>query len=119
MGNRRTDPYSQNLDHICPSSEGWPEFVRVFPILHWSYQEVWTFLRSNNLCYCELYDQGYTSLGEKHNSQKNPYLLIKAEESVDGAQATAEMAEERYKPAYMLEKEDYERYSRRDVNKQK
>tara|TARA_B110000285_G_C14665715_1_gene398061 strand:- start:247 stop:453 length:207 start_codon:yes stop_codon:yes gene_type:complete len=68
MGNRRTDPYSQNLEHICESSAGWPEFVRVFPILDWSYTEVWGYLKQYNLIYCVLYDQGYTSLGEIHNS---------------------------------------------------
>jgi FAD synthetase len=52
--------------------------------------------------YCVLYDQGYTSLGEKHNSQKNPYLKI---EETDN-----------YKPAYELTKDDYERFSRRDAN---
>ena len=74
LGNRDTDPYSQNLEPICSSSPGWPEFTRVFPILHWSYSDVWSFLRSYSLEYCSLYDDGYTSLGEIHNTQKNPYL---------------------------------------------
>jgi len=76
MGNRRTDPWSQNLSAICPSSQGWPIFTRVFPILDWSYSDVWGFLKEFDLTYCSLYDQGYTSLGEIHNSQKNPYLRI-------------------------------------------
>ena len=74
MGNRRTDPYSQDLLPICPSSKGWPEFTRVFPILDWSYSDVWKFLRQNQLSYCVLYDHGYSSLGEQHNTQKNPHL---------------------------------------------
>jgi FAD synthetase len=45
MGNRITDPYSGNLKMTCPSSPGWPEFTRVFPILNWSYTDVWRFLR--------------------------------------------------------------------------
>ena len=50
------------------SRMAWPEFVRVFPILDWSYTEVWGYLKQYNLIYCVLYDQGYTSLGEIHNS---------------------------------------------------
>jgi FAD synthetase len=68
MGNRSTDPWSQNLQPICASSPGWPEFTRVFPILDWSYHEVWAYLLLFRLDYCSLYDAGYTSLGEMHNS---------------------------------------------------
>ena len=94
MGNRRTDPYSQNLTPICPSSEGWPVFTRVFPILDWNYLNVWQFLKSYNLEYCKLYDEGYTSLGEIDNSVKNPFLKIIVN---DG---------ESYKPAYALTNDD-------------
>lgn len=95
MGNRRTDPYSQKLEHICESSEGWPQFTRVFPILNWSYSEVWQFLKFNQLSYCHLYDQGYTSLGEKNNSQKNPMLKKNVLNSVNENV-------EYYLPAYCL-----------------
>jgi FAD synthetase len=52
------------------------------------------------LPYCSLYDLGYTSLGEVHNTIKNPFLKYE----LDGI--------ELYKPAYMLEDEDKERESR-------
>lgn len=52
--------------------------------------------------YCVLYDQGYTSLGEKHNSQKNPHLKIEGTEN--------------FEPAYELTQDDYERFSRRDAS---
>ena len=68
MGNRRTDPWSQDLKPFTASSEGWPIFMRVFPILDWDYGAIWKFLRSFEQPYCALYDQGFTSLGEKHNS---------------------------------------------------
>ena len=74
MGNRRTDPYSQDLTAICPSSPGWPEFTRVFPVLDWNIAMVWSYLKSYSLSYCCLYDEGYSSLGEINNSIKNPYL---------------------------------------------
>jgi len=76
MGNRRTDPWSQNLEAICDSSPGWPEFKRIFPILEWDYKQVWAFLFQFNLSFCPLYAEGYTSLGEIHNTQKNPYLRM-------------------------------------------
>ena len=97
MGNRRTDPWSHDLHPITPSSAGWPEFQRIFPILDWSFKDVWEFLRSEKLPYCSLYDQGYTSLGEKHNSRPNPSLLQE-----DGS----------YLPAYRLENQEEERLSR-------
>ena len=35
----------------------------VNPIIDWTDAEVWTFIRSNGISYCELYDQGYHRLG--------------------------------------------------------
>ena len=56
MGNRVTDPYSANLTAMEPSSIGWPQFMRLFPILNWDYGTIWQFLRLFNLPYCSLYD---------------------------------------------------------------
>ena len=81
MGNRSTDPWSENLEPFTESSEGWPDFMRVFPILQWDYCAVWKFLRLLDLPYCSLYDDGYTSLGEKNNSRPNPSLKIESEEA--------------------------------------
>jgi len=48
----------------------WKEFCRnrnggniLAPIIYWTDEDVWTFIRSRNLEYCELYDQGFTRLG--------------------------------------------------------
>jgi len=69
----------------------------VFPILHWNYKDVWQFLKGFNLEYCPLYDIGYTSLGEIHNSVQNPCL-----KEDDGS----------FRPAYMLRDDEQERFSR-------
>ena len=40
------------------TDESWPQVMRISPILDWSYQEVWTFLRDLSVPYCKLYDEG-------------------------------------------------------------
>lgn len=40
-----------------------PEHTRVQPILHFSELDIWAYIEEYQLPYCELYDQGYRSLG--------------------------------------------------------
>ncbi|QDZ19456.1 putative phosphoadenosine phosphosulfate reductase [Chloropicon primus] len=98
IGTRQSDPNAKGQDVFCPSSEGWPPFMRVNPILDWTYADVWSFLLLIKAKYCVLYDQGYTSLGGKKDTKKNDLLL-------DQEQGT-------YKPAYTLTQEDEERAGR-------
>ncbi|PIL29230.1 hypothetical protein GSI_09279 [Ganoderma sinense ZZ0214-1] len=74
IGTRRSDPHGANLSFRNPTDEGWPRFVRVNPIINWSYSHVWTYLRQFRIPYCSLYDQGYTSLGSTYNTFPNPAL---------------------------------------------
>jgi len=97
MGTRRHDPYSAKLRAFTMTDPDWPQFMRVCPILDWTYCEVWQFLRKFELPYCKLYDEGYTSLGSKTNTEKNPQLRLP-----DG----------RYSPAYFLTDEEFERTGR-------
>ncbi|ONH64669.1 putative FAD synthase [Cyberlindnera fabianii] len=92
VGTRRTDPYARGLKDIQRTDSGWPDFVRVHPVVDWRYDEVWCFLLRANISYCSLYDQGFTSLGGVDTTIRNPYLLDKE---------TGQ-----YNPAYMLEKGD-------------
>jgi len=75
LGTREDDPNAVGQSDFCPSSDWMPPFMRVNPILSWSYADVWAFLRTYDLPYCHLYDDGYTSLGKTTNTGRNPALL--------------------------------------------
>jgi len=40
-----------------------PGYLEINPILHWTEMDVWSFHMFEGVPYCELYDQGYRSLG--------------------------------------------------------
>ena len=98
MGTRSTDPFSCNLASFSPCDEDWPPLMRINPIISWSYNDVWLFLQKNEIPYCSLYDQGYTSIGNTKNTKKNPALL------------NSDTGE--YKPAYCLSDGTLERAGR-------
>ncbi|KAK6455544.1 uncharacterized protein RJT20DRAFT_48026 [Scheffersomyces xylosifermentans] len=74
VGIRHDDPYGSTLKYEVPTDHDWPKFLRIHPILHWNYVDIWDFLVGCNLDYCEMYNRGYTSLGGIKNTLPNPFL---------------------------------------------
>ncbi|GLA24218.1 hypothetical protein CBS147343_3968 [Aspergillus niger] len=107
VGTRRTDPHGAKLTHFDRTDSGWPDFVRVHPVIDWHYAEIWAFIRHLGLRYCGLYDRGYTSLGGTADTHPNPKLRVE----VDGA-AGEEVPAGQYKPAYELTEDLEERLGR-------
>lgn len=103
MGTRKGDPGSENLQAFIPTDPNWPQLMRVNPILYWSYSQVWTFLLKHNIPYCSLYDQGYTSIGNRNTTMRNP-LLKDPNNSMS------------YLPAYTLTDKSAEREGREREN---
>lgn len=98
MGTRTSDvPDTKKLEYFQKTDEGWPEFLRVSPILDWTYHEVWQFLRDLRIPYCKLYDKGYTSIGSVSDTLPNPKLKTPSST---------------YLPAWQLQDSDDERQGR-------
>jgi 3'-phosphoadenosine 5'-phosphosulfate sulfotransferase (PAPS reductase)/FAD synthetase len=121
MGTRQGDPNCGAQQAFAPSSDWMPPFMRVNPILDWTYGEVWAFLKGHDLPYCSLYDEGYTSLGHVDDTVKNPALLIASSHpgggggsDGNGDGAGAQCEEARSLPAHALADFALERAGRVD-----
>ncbi|GJD04709.1 phosphoadenosine phosphosulfate reductase [Colletotrichum higginsianum IMI 349063] len=85
VGTRRTDPHGEKLTHFDPTDSGWPDFMRVHPVIDWHYAEIWA---------------GYTSLGGTQDTHPNPQLKKEGESGAS------------FRPAYELTEDDEERLGR-------
>ncbi|CAF0781603.1 unnamed protein product [Adineta steineri] len=102
MGTRFTDPHSSNLNDFSLTDPTWPEYMRCNPILNYSYKHIWGYLKEFNVSYCSIYDQGFTSIGDKEKTIRNAKLKYQNNDTglID------------YKPAYLLDDETSEREGR-------
>ncbi|KAK2783581.1 hypothetical protein FQN52_009585 [Onygenales sp. PD_12] len=114
VGTRRTDPHGEKLTHFDRTDHGWPDFVRIHPVIDWHYAEIWAFIRHLKIEYCPLYDEGYTSLGGTNDTHPNPKLR-RGNQTSDEEQNAAELRKDEgrcYKPAYELIDDKEERLGR-------
>lgn len=74
LGVRKGDPEGKGIKSFERTSPGWPPAMRVFPLLHWDYKDVWSYIDALNLPVCELYKQGFTSIGSPSKTAPNPHL---------------------------------------------
>jgi FAD synthetase len=107
LGTRLTDPNADGQHQFSPSSHYMPPFMRVNPILDWTYGHVWHFLRLFHLPYCCLYDQGYTSLGTVKDTFPCPALAVVGTHNSSHVASTP-----KFWPAYMLRDWEMERAGR-------
>ena len=84
MGTRSTDPHGSQLQAFTPTDISWPALIRVNPILTWNYSDIWMFLNALEIPVCSLYLDGYTSIGYKSKTIRNPHLR-----KFDGSYKTA------------------------------
>lgn len=106
LGTRECDPYSEHLKSFMMTDPGWPSYMRVYPILQWTYREVWEYLLLFKVPYCSLYNHGYTSLGDRSSTVPNPELSIRdSHGNISG-----------YKPAYELRDGSQERSGRLKIS---
>jgi FAD synthetase len=110
VGTRRTDPHGQDLTFFDPTDGGWPEFMRIHPVIDWHYAEIWTFIRELGVEYCRLYDLGYTSLGGTTDTHPNPALAVRRDG--DGMEQGRWAGAGEFRPAYELLEDGEERLGR-------
>ena len=82
MGTRNDD--LKNTEHsnlivdtlIEKSTKPFPEFDRFYLVFNFTYNEIWRLILFLNSDYLDLYDKGYSSIGDKFNTKINQYLFI-------------------------------------------
>ncbi|KAI8997790.1 phosphoadenosine phosphosulfate reductase [Pilobolus umbonatus] len=55
----------ENIPIIETDSTG---LIKLNPLAYWDYQQVWTYIRANEVPYNALVDQGYRSIGDHHST---------------------------------------------------
>eukprot|EP00560_Eucampia_antarctica_P005377 CAMPEP_0197836216 /NCGR_PEP_ID=MMETSP1437-20131217/28273_1 /TAXON_ID=49252 ORGANISM="Eucampia antarctica, Strain CCMP1452" /NCGR_SAMPLE_ID=MMETSP1437 /ASSEMBLY_ACC=CAM_ASM_001096 /LENGTH=723 /DNA_ID=CAMNT_0043442225 /DNA_START=216 /DNA_END=2387 /DNA_ORIENTATION=+ len=119
LGTRSSDPNAGSQTQYAPSSSYMPPFMRINPIIDFTYGHVWHFLRLFQLPYCSLYDEGYTSLGTVKDTfpcpalkKNNTSTFTEEEKDRLSEEHVASAESSQYWPAYMLRDWDQERAGR-------
>lgn len=81
MGTRKDDmksPADANQIALTlhqASTYPFPKFMRIFPVFNFTYNEIWRLILSSDFDYLSLYEQGFTSIGNKENTKINSFLF--------------------------------------------
>jgi len=67
----RWDEHESRLSEEFESPREDPAHMRIHPLLHFSERDVWEATFSRNIPFCELYRQGYRSLGTRSGTVRN------------------------------------------------
>ena len=70
-----------DLGMVAPSDvhKGYPEFFRLNPIIGWSYDQVWTFIKDFQVPYCPLYDEGTPFIIQDTHTLEISTILLKTQ----------------------------------------
>lgn len=75
LGTRCDDPSGKYQSGPCaPTTNGWPPMLRACPLFYWSFKDVWKYTLAEGVPCCSLYKNGYSSLGPRSATSKNPSL---------------------------------------------
>ncbi|KAG0169084.1 hypothetical protein DFQ28_006985 [Apophysomyces sp. BC1034] len=66
-GRRRTQKDRESVAVLEVDSTG---LIKLNPLASWDFQQVWTYIRANEVPYNALIDQGYRSIGDWHSTRK-------------------------------------------------
>ncbi len=67
----RWDEQEARIEETYFSPRENPPHTRIQPILHFKERDIWDNIHKNNIPFCELYKQGYRSLGARCSTYKN------------------------------------------------
>ena len=63
-GIRRQESYKRSRKNIIDVCNKGGKIARyLHPIIDWSEQEIWAYIKKNNMPYCKLYDEGFKRIG--------------------------------------------------------
>jgi phosphoadenosine phosphosulfate reductase len=66
----RWDEQEARANEVYFSPRHNPDHMRIHPLLHFRERDVWEAIRTYNIPYVKLYEEGYRSLGAKHTTTK-------------------------------------------------
>ena len=61
---REQSPTRQNMNFINLDDKF--KSIKICPLIHWTWQDVWRYVSKHNLPYNPLHDKGYPSIGCEH-----------------------------------------------------